>query len=310
MASRLSRASFSAWIDAQYRPKPKPQSFFDLPREAREAIYRCLFVPRLREVLIVDALEQELLPAWLGRNAYMLEEEDYHVEHLRGEAFHASATNLPVAFLQTCHQIYDEAATVLYGENTFIVSVARHRHNPALRQLRTIVRWIESMGSHYKLLKKVLIDMGPTCGYDCEFQPFTKLIWARPELKGRILFYGSKRKVEPLLHDGYPMFDDDYDEHERRANDAASAIEYLNKICRSLTVDDSLNLQRYAKFDRLISSIPFKFDFSVYWGLSNGLVVFPSTRPFRYTLTGLRKPDDIIRSVENFRNVRIQLRRS
>ncbi|KAF2853569.1 hypothetical protein T440DRAFT_547866 [Plenodomus tracheiphilus IPT5] len=269
MSKPISDGPMTAWIDAQLQSRSRPASFLTLPREIRDMIYDYSLISR-RDVLIIDSIEYGLPPAWAyDENKYMFQKEDFHVEHLRDRSFHASAVEISIALLRTCRQINKEASPIVYGKNTFMISVTRHRHNPAFRQLRTIVRWIESIGSQYKFLKKVYIDLGPTCNVECEFGKakvdfvyFTKLIWARPEIKDCIEFVISNRAMPPILHGSSST---------PYGDKAKEDLVRLDNIRRSLMVDDSLNLKRYAKFDRLISNILFD------WTLQYGVVIFPST---------------------------------
>lgn len=168
MAPSDSTLSTTTWIAEHSENRPSAEHLLKLPKEIRDIIYHYLFAPE-KEVLIIDAIELEKKPAWAAQDEYNFHEEDYHVEHLKGQSFHALAIKLPVAFLRTCQQIHDEATPIMYGKNTFILSVAKHRHNPSLRQLRTFVRWIESLGQGYKLLKKIIIDIRLRCDCICPF---------------------------------------------------------------------------------------------------------------------------------------------
>jgi len=166
--SRIESTSTAALMTEHTKIQPGPGLLFKLPREIRDTIYGYLFASE-REVLIIDSVEMSKEPAWLVEDEYNFQEEDCHVEHLKGKPFHALELEFPVSFFRTCQQIREEATPIMYEKNMFIVSVAKHRHNPALRQLRTFVRWIESLGQLYKLLKKIVIDVRLICDCACPF---------------------------------------------------------------------------------------------------------------------------------------------
>ncbi|KAK8207062.1 hypothetical protein IWZ01DRAFT_552396 [Phyllosticta capitalensis] len=86
--------------------------FLDLPRELRDRIYEYALVVG---VIRVDPVFQE--KCWeLSRNQNILEEDgiyDFFIHE------HATSRHVTMGLLQTCRQVFEESACILYSKNTF-----------------------------------------------------------------------------------------------------------------------------------------------------------------------------------------------
>jgi hypothetical protein len=257
-----------------------PSFLTKLPAEIRNAIYEYAFVDEAGAlILIADSTICEVEPTWVqaeennGRG-YKFQIEDLDEERLASSTFSAPDCSLPVALLGICRQIYYEAASMLYGKNAFLVSVALHRHNSHHRQVQTAAQWLLSIGSQTKLLRQVSIDIDSryhnwcrVCEhYDCIWSigQLVKFILTRPELEPRITFRKLGRLLDARVHkdqnlEASPPLEQAYEDK-------------LNNILVSLTTHDALKLQRCAPFQRLIAEIKLS------WHLHEAEVWFPSSR--------------------------------
>ena len=145
---------------------------------------------------------------------------------LRCLKFHfAHGLSEGLGMLGSCHQIRSEAAGVLYGHNTFAFSRSTMRHdinyltnehrawyepmfydNERYNQLNYSARWMNSIGDHYRFLRRVVIDMDAMCPSHCRWAadfdilPLIRIMWAHPKAKCEIAFESTGRMLSAHLH--------------------------------------------------------------------------------------------------------------
>lgn len=272
-----SRDTYSAMASSICQGWSRPQhaheqSFLTMPPEVRNKVYELCFVPS-EEFIIVDSLEHNYEPAWnCGYGAmYDSRTEDSCGRWLRGEQFSAYKCDIPTALLRSCRQIYSESASLFYKRNTFVISVSQHRHNPAFRQLRTLTRWIESIGSQRHWLRRVHVDVDAVCSHSCRYRDdrinvvaAVKSLWSRPEVMSCIRFVATGRALGacPRLSTM---------RHAYQAQDSVQRAKLLLTVFRSLVITDELNVKRYVRPDALLRDILIHDDHL------RGTIVFPST---------------------------------
>jgi hypothetical protein len=108
--------------------------------------------------------------------------------------------------LRCCKQIHHEAAGVLYEPNIFAFTRTTSRHDITLyaggiedepeevydhhayNQISYAAHWLNSMGTHYPFLRKVIIDLDAMCPSECgdsswsrEVLPLVRVMWDHPE---------------------------------------------------------------------------------------------------------------------------------
>ncbi|KAF2124365.1 hypothetical protein P153DRAFT_390402 [Dothidotthia symphoricarpi CBS 119687] len=101
-----------------------------------------------------------------------------------------------VNFLSSCHQVWSEAAAMLYSRNTFLVCfpMANCEHTPYLHRIE---KWLYKIGTHEALLRRLSIDLGPPCPARLprrlDVAPLGNWIWSRTNSKLQILFVETDR---------------------------------------------------------------------------------------------------------------------
>ena len=87
-----------------------------------------------------------------------------HVEHVVKEKEFCHSFCEGITLLQSCKQIYYEAAGILYGSNTFLFSQAINQLRSDLYNLhKSAVKWLADIRLHHSLLSHVQID---AAGFD------------------------------------------------------------------------------------------------------------------------------------------------
>lgn len=222
-----------------------------LPPEIRNAIYEYAFVLH-DELVIIDAYEYTRQPVWEEEFDDLDSEEDSaDVERIQEHAFAVRDVRLPMSLLRTCRQVYHEAASILYGRQKIRITVAPHRHNGSFRQLRTAVRWLQSIGSQYKLLTRLVIDTSALCPDECDIAgrtncaPILKALWLRPGLESRVEYTRSGIEIDKRVHEPYLGL----------SFLESTSASIVGEIIADLSTKDELGLRRYAGFGRLIRSI-------------------------------------------------------
>lgn len=81
-------------------------------------------------------------------------------------------------------------------------------------------------------------------------------------------------------------------ETESRCCSTSEIITHLNNIRRSLTIDDDLHLQRYARHDSLISGINFD------WRYHSGFVSFPMSSEYLICESGITVKENTKRKIK------------
>ena len=249
-----------------------PSFLTTLPPELRNTIYESTYLQD-KPIVIVDALEYTRWPAWeCGEGDEYDSNDDGFGPLDQDKELQLTAYNYsyPVELLRTCRQVYHEASGTLYRANSFLVSVADHRHNGGCRQLLTATRWLEGLGSHYQLLNKVIVDVEARCPDSCEhnysafdFTPLVKLIWSRSSTNYPITFAKSGNLLDERVHS------EEYDESTEVSS--ATRATLLNNVLTSLAMEDALDIRRYARPEWLILQI------MVYRKSLEGRMIFASS---------------------------------
>jgi hypothetical protein len=243
-----------------------PSFLTNLPAEIRNAVYEVLF-KRDEPVLLHNAeayhtIEppRDIYAAPYTRPDFM---KDFHTtfeaEIGRDEEFrHNLANSMPL--LRSCRQIFHEAVGMLYGQNTFIISRALGRHDcneddddidhRAYHQFTYAPIWLSSIGSQIMFVKKVIIDMDGSCPIGCwgqleEFDllPLLRIYWKYPHQAAAITFAHTGRHVLHHPDDGLS---------DPSSADLATSF---TRIFDALVRHDELELQRYAKHERLLKEV-------------------------------------------------------
>ena len=180
------------------------------------------------------------------------------------EFIHGFQNVLPL-FL-SCRQIYHVSISIFYGQNVFTVSRALHRHDydcitwggslnrSQYHPLIYTPIWFSAVGSHFSLLKKVVIDTDALCPTTCSWSekaidilPLVLCLWKQPGLVRSLLFAGTgtlstKHKnaiIDEALTSGHPT----------------DSARLLHDIVHAIVVKDVLELKRYTYSSRLLSSV-------------------------------------------------------
>jgi len=159
-----------------------------------------------------------------------------------------------LGILKSCRQICSEAAGVLYGHNKFAFGQDTDRHdinyltneyrawyapefyeNERYNQLNYSAQWMNSIGDHYRFLRKVIIDTDAMCPSHCrwaavfEVLPLLRIMWAHPEAKCEIVFESTGRVLSAHLHD---------------VREPVAVPVNLNTLLHTLGKEDMLGLRR------------------------------------------------------------------
>jgi hypothetical protein len=230
-----------------------PSILRTLPPELRNRIYDVLFHCK-KPLVLYDAVAHRArlfeVMTWRDVDSGQLGDVEPETEDEKIRYNLAQSMNL----LQTCRQVYYEAAGVLYGSNSFhfsrLLDADDHKHHKLHEYAPKL---LSSMGSHYSLLTKVSIDVPSFCTphHSCSSEelqfdllPFLRLIWANPDSSCKMIFVNS---------------DSEYNNMLRILNLSASvthvSAKLLNNLLLTLGHDDALNIKRYARFHRLMPAV-------------------------------------------------------
>jgi len=176
--------------------------------------------------------------------------EKEHALLFRNEAL------LGIGLLKSCRQMYHETVSVLYSENTFVVSRVRDRVSSEIRktceignrrayhQLSYTPKWLASLGSQVRRLKKVVIDVSafPYAYVEStpDWLPLLRAIWDG----------GLMRCVISFAYIGRRM-----DFNRSRVRDLTRYATRLNETFDLLTRDNTLHVQRYPISRSIVSSL-------------------------------------------------------
>jgi hypothetical protein len=254
---------------------PSEPSFLDRPGEIRNLIYDQVF-KRGEPILLhnIDAYHA-VEPKRMIHDT----DEDFNDAIARfdtdfessigadDEFAHGLHFGLPL--LLACRQIYHEAASVFYGDNTFIFSRVLNRHddsyNPyyrgfdgdAYNQFAYASTWLSNIGSQFGMLKKVHIDVDAMCDWNCqhaitEFDalPLLRLLWKNGSKKSPITFACTGRRLHIECVTGSPR-----PTEEKKRQYSEGLVNELNSMISSLIGKGHFSLYKFANFDRLIHSV-------------------------------------------------------
>lgn len=253
---RLSKPPIIEITQSMSQPAdPDAPSFLTtLPAEIRNAVYAILF-KQDEPIEIMDWGEQSRYPAWLEESDDFDEEED----ELESAPYMERKTydfHLGLNLLETCRQVYWEAARVLYGANAFCATFPEHRHNKESYFVKTAADFIQSIGTQVFLLSELSIDITRVCPPDCrddvgmDVLPLVQTLWSRPSIVSRVSFTTGKLRSGFELHSSFELHSEqEYDDNK----DICTTR--LNQILRALCTTDQPVLRRCGRFERLISQI-------------------------------------------------------
>ncbi|EDU47680.1 hypothetical protein PtrSN002B_003116 [Pyrenophora tritici-repentis] len=192
----------------------------------------------------LSAEEIESIKAHTNDIEHLVQEEDFR--HGFGEG---------IALLRSCKQIYHEAASFLYGSNSFLFTNALNQlrsdlYNPQ----KSADKWLTDIGSQYSMLSRVQIDAD---GFDSgdragdrnhDLLPVLKHVWANPKAKCELTFARSGRYPQRLgIFSNLPIAAGPASHH--------CQTEVLNNLLITLGKKDALNLKRYAKYPQLMPAV-------------------------------------------------------
>lgn len=163
---------------------------------------------------------------------------------------------LGIGLLKSCRQMYHETVGVLYSENTFVVSRVRDRVLPGSRktceigdrrayhQVSYTPKWLASLGSQVRRLKKVVIDVSgfPYAYVEStpDWLPLLRAIWDGVLMRCVISFAHIGRRT-------------DFD--RSRVRDLTRYATRLNETFDLLVRDNTLHVRRYPISRSIVSSL-------------------------------------------------------
>jgi hypothetical protein len=243
----------------------KPSFLTSLPPELRIEVYKWLF--ERYEPIIYDGQHRTK-----DREPVFLEVLEMCGERLSEEEL--MSLQKPshdigpcIAMLRTCRQVYFEAAGIVYGANTFLITVNLQQHNDTMSQFNMTERFLDSLETQISLLNKVVVDTSPLCPDHCtevssqhvaaeriDILPLVRILWFKPEVAGKIRLHQTDRSLDRRVHwDG---------------NGSVNDIEplLLENIIRAIGHDDVLGLKKVGRFVRLLESIWIERCLPLEWG--------------------------------------------
>jgi len=264
---------------------PSEPSFLDRPGEIRNLIYEQLF-KRAEPILLHNT---DAYHAVEPKRRNYDTDEGFHALTARfemelesrigaaDEFTHDFYLGLPL--LLVCRQIYHEAASVFYSDNTFVFSRVLDRHdgrnNPryddfdgkAYHQFAYASVWLSNIGSQFGMLKKVHIDVDAMCYPACKHQldgfdalPLLRLLWKDGAEKSPITFACTRRRLDPECENAFARTDERKKRYEeQKIQYPKDLVNDFNAIVSSLIGNGEFSLQRFANFDRLIHSVSIHF---------------------------------------------------
>jgi hypothetical protein len=253
---------------------PSEPSFLDRPGEIRNLIYDQVF-KRDKPILLhnsdayhaVEPKRSNYDTDEVFNDAIARFDTDFESRIGADDEF-AHDLHFGLPLLLVCRQIYHEAASVLYGDNTFIFSRALNRHDnsynmfyadfdgEAYHQFAYASTWLSNIGSQFGMLKKVHIDVDAMCHCRCgyaitEFDalPLLRLLWKNGSKKSPITFActGRRLHVECTTRNLRPT-------EEKKRQYSEGLVSELNPMISSLIGNGHFSLYKFANFDRLIHS--------------------------------------------------------
>ncbi|KAI4676340.1 uncharacterized protein J4E88_007254 [Alternaria novae-zelandiae] len=125
-----------------------------------------------------------------------------------------------IELLSTCRQFYDEARSILFSDNTFMLSTQMDAFVDA-STLGLLSSWVTGLGSNLDYVRKVVIDLEPLCPGLCQpthdridLKPIMVMIWRyqdiltsqgnRQRAKIEVSFAFSGRHLRSHTHWGIP----------------------------------------------------------------------------------------------------------
>ncbi|KAI4640444.1 hypothetical protein J4E93_008650 [Alternaria ventricosa] len=264
---------------------PSEPSFLDRPGEIRNLIYEQLF-KRAKPILLHNtdayhAVEPKRRNYETDQEFYALTTRfDTEFESRIGaddEFTHDFHLGLPL--LLVCRQVYHEAASVFYSDNTFVFSRVLDRHdgrnNPryddfdgkAYHQFAYASVWLSNIGSQFGMLKKVHIDVDAMCYPACKHQldgfdalPLLRLLWKDGAEKSPMTFACTRRRLDPECENAFARTDERKKRYEeQKIQYPKNLVNDFNAIVSSLIGNGEFSLQRFANFDRLIHFVSMHF---------------------------------------------------
>ncbi|KAF1955302.1 hypothetical protein CC80DRAFT_505650 [Byssothecium circinans] len=158
---------------------PNKRSFLDLSGELRNKVYSHLF--KFEDPLLVVGVEEPELCRRVGDgNGSLKRTSQFRISDegpwgLYDEVYPSSdgeieRASLRLGLLATCRQIYQEAASMLYGSNEFAITktiIGLDKHDPKGTFIRGTSTWLVSLGSQVRMLKDITIDLDNLCPTSC-----------------------------------------------------------------------------------------------------------------------------------------------
>ncbi|KAH9863598.1 hypothetical protein J1614_009530 [Plenodomus biglobosus] len=210
---------------------PEATSFLTLPPEIRNAIYDELLGPaREIEVYAHDS-------AW---------------HPVIDPAFSARA-RAGLVLLSTCRQIYHELATAIFANNSWTVYRDPRSFSSDLDQADSAAGFLNSIGSHMSMLRKLRIPLWSACATGCKIHwdssdgvrfkgmqgpvklsALIRQLWKAPAIARAVEFTSSQVVAQESFHP----------ESARNKPHPDLNVAILNNVVQRLA-DDSLDLKRY-----------------------------------------------------------------
>ncbi|KAI4673971.1 uncharacterized protein J4E88_008438 [Alternaria novae-zelandiae] len=264
---------------------PSEPSFLDRPGEIRNLIYEQLF-KRAEPILLHNT---DAYHAVEPKRRNYDTDEGFHALTARFETELESRIGaadefthdfyLGLPLLLVCRQIYHEAASVFYSDNTFVFSRVLDRHdgrnNPrydnldgkAYHQFAYASVWLSNIGSQFGMLKKVHIDVDAMCYHACKHAlddfdalPLLRLLWKNGAKKSPITSACTGRRLDPGCENSFARTEEQKKRYEvQKRQYPRDLVNDFNAIFSSLIGNGQFSLQRFANFDRLIHSVSIHF---------------------------------------------------
>lgn len=243
-------------VDVRSRPiDPEAPSFLTtFPAEIRNRIYELLF-KREGPVLLCDMeafrdIQQSIVMPYSDKETYCMLDlfaPDFD-EPLELDPGFVHGFHYGLGLLATCKQLYKESVGVLYG-NAFLLTKSMPcwiGYNQE-EHLSYTERWVLSVGSQAKHLRKIVIDVDAMCpcGWahgDLDILPLLRLKWKilAEECEIKFSSSGRERACDSSRHLG------EYTHLE-------SSV--LDGVMKTIGSDDTLNLKRFMRFPGLVGNV-------------------------------------------------------
>ncbi|KAK7186897.1 hypothetical protein DPSP01_007085 [Paraphaeosphaeria sporulosa] len=158
--------------------------------------------------------------------------------------------------LRTYRQIYSEAISILYIDNTWMFTRPSNFCDQDCHPTDCISTWIEEVESNMNLIKRVIVDVGRTCPSRCrrsvsiyDMILLAKMDWtnarqAGEDIEFEITFEDRGGHLgDPLHRDIAPSLS------------PLSEADFLNNVFRSLVIENSLYLFQYNRFEKVLDTV-------------------------------------------------------